>query len=96
MLRVVKGKCQTWAGTNRRRGSVLYWVEDFFGWIGISFSRVSEVLASTAATGSDSLSLLGILCSGLADDPLAATSWGVFSTGPASVAGFEAYWTLRS
>jgi hypothetical protein len=74
MLRVVKGKCQTWAGEKRRLISVLYWVADFLGWIGMSCSKVSEVLASTAATGSDSLSLLGMLSSGLADDPLVAVS----------------------
>jgi hypothetical protein len=48
-------------------------------------------LTSTAATGSESLSLVGI-----AAVPFAANSFGVLSAGPAPAAGLEAYWTLRS
>jgi hypothetical protein len=54
-----------------------------------------SLLTSTAAAGSDSLSLEGMPSSCLWVVLLAASS-GFFSMGPVPVTGLEPYWTLRS
>jgi hypothetical protein len=76
------------------KGATFYKVVDFCGWRGKSLS-IGSFVSSTAATGSDSLSLVGRLCSCLRGVPVAAPS-GFLSERSAPVTGLEPYWTLRS
>jgi hypothetical protein len=72
---------------------VVYWVADFLGWRErASGPSVASLFDESAAAGSDSMSLVGAVLVGA---PLAGAS-EFFSTGPAPVAGLEAYETLRS
>jgi hypothetical protein len=74
---------------------LLYCVADFFGgWI-VSSESAASCLASTAAVGSASVSLVGMLSSFASGAPMDAGS-AFFSLVSAPVTGLETYCTLRS